>query len=296
VTVHQIPLAYLLGLEGLALLRAYAGDYDGDFCRARIAEVRRLLDSPELAEGVLAHRVGTVDGYRAWSVTYDEPRNSLFDVDEPIVHPILDPVAPGVALDAACGTGRYAEYLAARGHRVIGVDTSPDMLARARARVPTAEFRHGALDALPLPDNHVDIVVCALALTHVADLAPPITEFARVLRPGGHLVIVDVDQELVSLGSVPHMRSPDGEPGLLPAHRHRAGDYLSVALPLGLSVRHCAEPRMSGGGDAPMRADTTPGPWDVWPWSLLEIVPAAAGVAWDGTPSLIVWHFQLSDR
>jgi ubiquinone/menaquinone biosynthesis C-methylase UbiE len=80
------------------------------------------------------------------------------------MHQIIDAVAPGDALDAACGTGRYAEYLAGRGHRVVGVDSSPDMLARARARVPSGEFVLGDLRRLPLPDSSVDLIVSGLAL------------------------------------------------------------------------------------------------------------------------------------
>ena len=105
---------------------------------------------------------------------------------------------PGVALDAACGTGRFAEFLAKRGHRVIGVDSSPDMLAHARRRVPDAEFRLAELDRLPLPDDSVDVIVCALALVHVPRLHPVLAEFARVLRPGGDLVISDIHHELVT--------------------------------------------------------------------------------------------------
>jgi SAM-dependent methyltransferase len=129
----------MLGLEGVALLRAFAGNgFDRAFVEARIAETRTLLDhaAPLVGEGVDVGQVSTVDGYRAWSVTYDEPGNPLIVVEEPIVHQILDGLPAGSALDAACGTGRHAEYLAARGHRVIGVDISPDMLARARIRVP----------------------------------------------------------------------------------------------------------------------------------------------------------------
>jgi SAM-dependent methyltransferase len=304
--IDQQPLAYLLGMEGLALLRAYAGEYDREFTRARIAEIRRLLDTAALHEGVAATAVSTVEGYRAWSASYDEPRNSLFDVDEPIVHEILDPLPAGTALDAACGTGRYAEYLAARGHRVIGTDTSAQMLDHARARVPAADFRAGDLHRLPVGDGEVDLVVCALALTHVPDLVPVVAEFARVLRPGGHLVIADVHHALVALGSVPKMRTPDGRPGLLPAYRHLAGDYLAAALPLGLRLLRCAEPlgtagKGPSGPPAPpaeqiTAEQITPGPWDDWPWSLLEIVPAAAQAAWRGTPLLLIWHFQLGDR
>ncbi|MEV4351298.1 class I SAM-dependent methyltransferase [Actinoplanes sp. NPDC049596] len=291
---YQHPLGYLLGLEGVALLRAFAGDYDRGFTEARIGEIRRLLDSPALkGDGVDAERVGTVDGYRVWSATYDEPGNGLFAVEEPIVAEILDPVPVGVAVDAACGTGRYAGYLAGRGHRVIGVDSSPEMLAKARVRVPGADLRRGELHELPVPDGHADIVVCALALTHLADVGPAISEFARVLKPGGHLVITDVHPELIALGSVPRVRSADGTPGLLPGYGHRASDYLRVALPLGLQPRRCEEPRMSGDATGDMPEEFATGAWDLWPWSLHGIVPAAAGAAWAGTPSQIIWHFQL---
>jgi trans-aconitate methyltransferase len=75
-----------------------------------------------------------VDGYRIWSATYDQPGNGIFAYEEPLVHEIIDPLAPGAAVDAAaCDTGRHAEYLTARGHQVIGADSSPEMLTRARA-------------------------------------------------------------------------------------------------------------------------------------------------------------------
>lgn len=296
--IYQRPLAYLLGLEGVALLRAFAGDYDRDFGEARITEIRRLLDSPALStEGVVATRADTVDGYRVWSATYDQPGNGLFDYEQPVVHHILDSLPTGIALDAACGTGRYAHHLSALGHRVIGVDSSPDMLARARTRTPQAEFQQGDLHELPLPDDHVDTIVCALALTHLPDLKPVIAEFARVLRPGGHLVISDVHQELVALGSVPRVRSAAGAPGLLPAYRHRASDYLDAALAPGLQVRRCKEPRMHTSDDSTgLVDDIATGPWDRWPWSLYGIVPAAYSAAYNGTPATIIWHFQLADR
>src|SRR4051794_7768792 len=119
--IYQHPLHYLLGLEGAALLRAFAGDYDRAFAEARVAEIRRLLDDPGLSggEGMAATPVDTVAGYRIWSQTYDQPGNGLFGAEEPSVHEIVDALPPGIALDAACGTGRHAAYLAGRGHRVI---------------------------------------------------------------------------------------------------------------------------------------------------------------------------------
>ena len=200
--IYQHPLAYLLGLEGLALLRSWAGDYDKAFVEARLAEVRRLLADKGLTNhpGVVVTPSETAAAYDQWSKTYDEPRNNLFDFDEPIMHEILDAQPPGIVLDAACGTGRYAAYLASHGHQVIGVDCSAEMLARARAQVDQARFVLGDLHQLPLRAAAVDVVVCALALAHVPALEPVMAEFARVLRPAGHLVISDVHHELVFRG------------------------------------------------------------------------------------------------
>jgi len=293
--IYQHPLAYLLGVEGLALLRAWAGDYDEAFVRARLAEVGRLLDEPRLVDhaGVAVRRGDLPGAYRRWSATYDEPRNSLFDSDEPVMQEILQALPTGSVLDAACGTGRYAAFLAARGHRVLGVDGSPEMLHRARRRVPAGTFVRGDLHRLPVADGGMDVAVCALALVHVPTLAPVMAEFARVLRPGGHLVISDVHRDLVVLGSVVHSPGPAGEPGLAPTYRHSTGDYLRAALPVGLRVRRCEEPRPAlPDQPASPPEETIPGEWADWPWTLLPLIPAATHAAWD-KPSTIVWHFQL---
>ncbi|MEU8639259.1 class I SAM-dependent methyltransferase [Amycolatopsis sp. NPDC048633] len=288
--IHEDPRAYLLGLEGIALLRAFTGEFDRDFVEARIAEVRGILADEALADAAVeVDRVDSVAGYRLWSATYDRP-NSAFDIDEPVVKEIVSSLPVGVALDAACGTGRYAEFLAGRGHRVIGVDSSPDMLTRAHVRVPQAEFLRGDLHRLPVADAEVDLVVCGLALTHVSTLEPVLAEFARVLRPGGHLVIADMHPERVAQGAVPPVRDAEGRPGRLSSYRHSIGDYLRAALPAGLQVRRCEEPPVPTGERSGPR--TVLGPWELWPWCLADMVPEAKRAA--GTPALVVWHFPLS--
>ena len=67
-------------------------------------------------------------------------------------------------------------------------------------------------------------------------------EFARVLRPAGHLVISDAHHELVFRGSVVHALTSSGEPGLVATYRHSLGDFFA-ALPAGFLVRRCEEPR-----------------------------------------------------
>jgi ubiquinone/menaquinone biosynthesis C-methylase UbiE len=296
-------LAYLLGLEGIALLRAFSGVYDQDFTRERLREIQALLDSAEgLGEGVEARPMTTREGYARWAEFYDEQSNQLIELERPVVREILDELPLGVALDAACGTGRHTAYLASLGHKVIGVDTSPEMLARARERVPEGEFYEADLHDVPLTDDSVDVVVCALVLSHLPDLAPPLTEFVRVLRPNGHLVISDSRGLIGDIGLPLVKVGPDGEFGYMPTYARLASEYLAAALPLGLQVRRCEEPRVPSPlvgddgtdlHDVVRPPDHVPGnPPNIW--SLHAWCPSATNAAWRGKPSAIIWHFQLS--
>ncbi len=97
--------------------------------------------------------------------------------------------------DLGCGTGHLLPSLAATGAHVTGVDREEAMLEVARERVaalPDVELRRGLLDAVPLPDRSVDLVVVAFVLHHIRDLPPVFAEVARVLAPGGRVVLLDM--------------------------------------------------------------------------------------------------------
>jgi SAM-dependent methyltransferase len=301
--IYQHPLAYLLGLEGIALLRAFSGVYDRDFTIARLGEIQALLDSADkLGEGVEANPIATREGYARWAPFYDEPGNQLIDLEEPIVREILDSLPRGVALDAACGTGRHTAYLSSLGHKVIGVDSSPEMLARAREKMPEGEFYEADLHDMPLADDSVDLVVCALSLVHVPDLAQGLAELARVLRPSGHLVISDPRGLIGDLRMPQAKIGPDGTAGYMPSYLRLTSDYLAAALPLGLQVRRCEEPRRPG----PLYDDDGTDLYDAAPppehipgdppnvWALHPFCTAATNAAFRGNPVAIIWHFQLS--
>lgn len=300
--VYQHPLAYLLGLEGIALLRAFAGEYGRGFTAARLAEVRDLLDAaPELGHGAATPKMGTTDGYRVWARSYDAPGNQMIDLEQPVVREILDGIAPGAALDVACGTGRHSEYLAGLGHEVTGVDTSLEMLAKARAKVQGGDFHEADLHDLPFADDRFDVVVCALALTHVPDLAQALAELVRVLRPGGHLVVSDSRPLICDAGLPLVKRGHDGNPGYMPTYARRTSDYLKAALPLGLEVRRCEEPRrpfplvdqhgVPPGDDGLPPVHVRDSPPDIW--ALHRWCTEAINAAYRDTPVAIVWHFQL---
>ena len=88
------------------------------------------------------------------------------------------------ALDVACGSGRLTAELAARsaGGRVIGLDFSPGMLARARADNPALEFVEGDALALPFGDGEFDAATIAFGLRNLADPRLGLAEMARVAR------------------------------------------------------------------------------------------------------------------
>jgi ArsR family transcriptional regulator len=100
-----------------------------------------------------------------------------------------------VVADLGCGTGRLAEELAPCVARVIGVDNSPAMLKTAKKRsaeLPNVDLRVGELQALPIADGECDAAMLLLALTYVADPVIVISQAARILKPGGRLVVVDL--------------------------------------------------------------------------------------------------------
>lgn len=131
------------------------------------------------------------EGYALWSESYDDERNPLIMVEEPRVQRLLQRLSlPSRVLDVGTGTGRWALRLAAGGSDVTGIDASAAMLGLARQKAERAGLTvHFDLtdlqQALPFPDDHFDLVLCALALCHVPDLGGAIGEMAGSRRLGG---------------------------------------------------------------------------------------------------------------
>jgi ubiquinone/menaquinone biosynthesis C-methylase UbiE len=173
---------------------------------ARLPEHDPVLaaDRREAAR-VLAERARAAsESFRRQGADWDEMR--ALGLDAPAVEAALLALLPeriGRLLDIGTGTGRLLELLAPRARAALGVDASRAMLALARARLAQPGLGHCSVRLadmyrLPLASGAVDLAALQMVLHYSEDPARVLAEAARVLAPGGRLVVVDL---------APHRRS-----------------------------------------------------------------------------------------
>ena len=96
------------------------------------------------------------------------------------------------ALDVGCGEGRFCRMLQKRGIATIGIDTCQPLLDAARSHDSSGDYRLASAESLPFDDDAFDLVVSYVTLCDIADFRAAIREMARVLRPGGTLLIANL--------------------------------------------------------------------------------------------------------
>lgn len=135
-----------------------------------------------------------LEAYEALAESYaalvdTKPHNAYYE--RPATLSLLPAVAGKQVLDAGCGPGVYAEWLAKNGAEVVAFDVSAKMVQLAKERVGAKARVLRADLELPLDflkNESFDIVLSSLAMEYVREWEPVFSEFCRVLRRGGHLV------------------------------------------------------------------------------------------------------------
>lgn len=188
---------------------------------------------------------------------------------------VLDPVmrervklgSYRTALDIGCGEGRFCRAMSGFGIRATGIDPTESLLARARERDPAGDYRFGRAEWLEFDDASFDLVVSYLSLMDVADIHAAIPEMARVLKPGGVLLIAQMTSFNSAGGSDGWVKDADGRYLHFPVdnyldesdhwaewhgirirswHRPLA-TYMTLLLEQGLILRLFLEPEPSSG-------------------------------------------------
>jgi ArsR family transcriptional regulator len=239
--------------EGANVWFALPGTDDGVLARELIA--RLPGDDPVLeadrrqAARVLAERARIAsESFRRTGADWDEMR--ALDLPAAAVESALLSLVPaddpGRLLDIGTGTGRVLELLAPRVRQALGVDASKSMLALARSRLARTELAHcsvrlGDMYRLALADAAYDTVVLQMVLHYAEDPAGAIAEAARVLRPAGRLIVIDLAaHDRADLTAKLAHRWPGFSDGamyaLLTAAGLRSTGALTVAGPLDVRI------------------------------------------------------------
>lgn len=203
---------------------------------------------------------------------------------DPVMVPLALQGAPRTALDVGCGEGRFCRMLAPHGVVVTGIDPTPALIAHARERDPKGTYLEGDAERLPFADGAFDLVVSCLALVDIADAAAAISEMARVMAPGGRLLIANsngfntagdgddtlgwalnadgsrahfrIDRYLEERSQVIEWR------GIRIRNHHRPlSAYMKLLLGQGLRLTHFDEPRPVADAPAARAASYVRAPW-----------------------------------
>ena len=130
--------------------------------------------------------------------------------------------SPGrLTIDIGCGEGRLTRHLKELGHHIVGVDSSPSLVAAARELDPSMDVRLADAAALPLEDRCADLAIAFMSLDDMDAMAAAVREIGRVLEPGGRFCVAIV-HPINSAGRFESERAD--------AHFIIKGDYLRAHL------------------------------------------------------------------
>lgn len=144
--------------------------------------------------------------YDMWSATYDEqPDNLMLSLDEVVFAELIENITfnSKIVADIGCGTGRHWEEIYTKQPiKIIGYDASEGMLAILKSKYPLAETYKLQTNHLEgLPDSSCDIIISTLAIAHIKNIADAFSEWVRILKPNGDIIITDYHPEALAKGA-----------------------------------------------------------------------------------------------
>ncbi len=164
--------------------------------REQIAETPAAhRDAERLRDVLVKRRAGSQAFFESAAGQWDRLRAELFGARTELLPLVGLLGASWSVADLGCGTGHLTQVIAPFVREVIAVDASAAMLRAAKTRIgsmPNVQVRKGDLEELPIEDGSVDVACLVLVLPYVAEPAAVIAEAARILKPGGRLLVSDL--------------------------------------------------------------------------------------------------------
>ena len=201
--------------------------------RKLLRHLRRLRQPTTLAP---------LDAYAEWAPNYPaHAHNPLMRAEEAAMRPLLPDLQGQRVLDLACGTGRWSRIAGQMGaDTIVGIDFSLPMLSRARL----AYRAQASLDALPFAAYQFDVAICGLAIGHMTELDGFAQEIARLLTPGGTLLLSHVHPAGTRAGWQREFTASDGRRLAVEHYPHQLPEIRTAFAEHGLHIDQTAEPRM----------------------------------------------------
>ncbi|MGZ3857923.1 MAG: class I SAM-dependent methyltransferase [Flavisolibacter sp.] len=145
------------------------------------------------------------EAYNLWSASYDaQPDNLMLHLDERIFLQLLDRIElrNRTVIDIGCGTGRHWNRIQSRGPlQLAGYDVSDGMLTELKKKFPGASVQLSTDDVLSgVSDLSADVIISTLTIAHMPQLEEVIKAWARVLKPGGDVLLTDFHPALLAQG------------------------------------------------------------------------------------------------
>lgn len=135
------------------------------------------------------------EGYDLAAADYDKKEAYLNSFEEHCWDYVLTDLRDKDVLDVGAGTGRLAVTLLRRGAKVTALDVSPKMLEKLHKKKPAIKIVEGDAENLPFESESFDLVTAAFVVVHLKDPAIFFKEAERVLRPGGLLIVTNINQK-----------------------------------------------------------------------------------------------------
>jgi SAM-dependent methyltransferase len=182
-------------------------------------------------------------GYGEWVSTYEGTVEDAMDIAllERLTTPRWATVRE--AADLGCGTGRTGAWLRQQGVGAIdGVDLTPEMLDRARARGAHRSLTEADVASTGLASAAYDLAITSLVDEHLASLDPLYREAARLVKPGGLYVLVAFHPHFIMASGMPtHFKNAAGEDVAITTHLHLISDHVAAALGAGWTLAEMHE-------------------------------------------------------
>jgi malonyl-CoA O-methyltransferase len=182
--------------------------------------------------------------YTRWAERYDTDRNLTRDLDLDVTARVLGGLRVDVVIEAGCGTGKNTGRFADIGGRVLSIDFSAGMLARAVRRAKGLRVGFCQADLTrpwPCGGEVADLVSFNLVLEHVESLDGVLREAARALRPGGYLFVSELHPYRQYQGSRARFVEEDGTSTRIDAFVHHASEFVQAAVTAGCRLERFDE-------------------------------------------------------